>query len=111
MKDNKVLIIYAIGIIACAIALGWYGINFTLKTITWEQKEVSGQVNEIILYNTFPDNELLVTFKDGEFVVITRNFMGSYAILSQLSQNATVTISYERNGFNEVYVKEIEWEE
>ena len=111
MKVSKSVITFAIIIVIGILTISWFGINYTLKSMSWEQKEVKGQINEIILYNTFPDNELLVTFTNTEFVLITKNFMGSYAILSQVPDNSTVTISYEKNGFNEVYVREIEWEE
>jgi len=107
MKVNKPFIIFIIIIIVGLSAISYYGINYTSKSMTWEQLEIEGKINELILYNTFPNNELLVTFTNGEFVLITKNFMGSYAYLSQVPENATVKIEYKKNGFNEVYVKEI----
>ena len=113
MKKIKFTRFQAVFIILMLTGLSFLGfvvVDYHLKLTTWKNKTITGQINELILYNDFPDNELLVTFKNGDFVLITKNYMGSYAILSQLPENTTVTIKYEKNGFNDVYVKEIEWE-
>jgi len=75
---------------------------------TWEQKTKIGTLNEIILYNHFPNDELLVTFEDGTFLLITKNHFGSYAILSQTPIGTEIEIKYKENENHEVYVESIE---
>ena len=108
MKHIKPTILWIVLIIIGSIVAGWYFSDYGLKSITWKDKKIEGQINELILYNTFPDNELLVVFKDTEFILITKNYMGAYAFLSQVPENETVIIKYCENGFYDIYVKELE---
>lgn len=97
-----ILIIIFVAIIAALT------IDHQLKESTWKPKIITGEINEIILYNTFPNEELFITFTSGEFLVVTKNYMGTYAILSQLPSNSNVRIDYYENGHHKIYVKDIE---
>ena len=105
---NKIAILWiTVTIIGILIASFFIG-TVIIKDITWEQKTKTGTLNEIILYNTFPDNELLITFEDGTFLLITKNHFGSYAVLSQIPIGTEIEIKYKENGNHEIYVKSIE---
>lgn len=81
--------------------------NKIINDNAWAEKEISGQFNEMILFNQFPNTELLVTFTDGDFLLITKNHLGSYAFLSLANKYDNITISYMENGFKEVYAENI----
>ena len=109
MNKETILVITFI-VIGLIVVSYFIGMDF-IKRGTWEQKEKIGELNEIKLYNTFPNNELLVTFKDGTFLLITRNHFGSYSILSQMAEGTEIEIKYKENGNHEIYaesIKEIE---
>ena len=99
-------------IVAFFIVIGSFiTLDMLTKNNTWEQKTKIGELNEIILYNSFPDSELLVTFKDETFLLITQNHFGSYAILSQIPIGTEIEIKYKENGNYKIYVESIEVKE
>jgi len=76
---------------------------------TWEQRTKIGIFNEIILYNSFPNDELLITFQDGTFMLVTQNHFGAYAILSQTPIGTKIEIKYKENpNTKKIYVESIE---
>ena len=103
------------GIILVVILIGcpsvWYVNDVYTKENTWTEKEMTGQLLNIILYNTFPNEELFVSFTDGQFLVITQNQFGTYSVLqSMYAQNVSmiIHIKYKENGYNKVYVESIQ---
>jgi len=83
-------------------------VDMVTKNNIWTQKTKIGTLNEIKLYNSFPNDELLVTFEDGTFLLVTKNHFGSYAILSQTPIGTEIEIKYKENGNYEIYVETIE---
>jgi len=94
-------------VLTIVISVSFLGFIYIVNN-TWEQKTKIGTLNEIILYNSFPNDELLVTFEDGTFLLITKNHFGSYAVLSQTPIGTEIEIKYKENGNHEIYVESIE---
>jgi len=105
---KKDLAAFAIIFGLCLIMVAGFAMDEISKSTTWSQKTKIGNLNEIILYNSFPNTELLVTFKDGSFLLITKNHLGSYAILSQIEEGAEVKIVYKENQRKEIFTESIE---
>jgi len=72
--------------------------NVELKE-TWETKYKEGHLKDLILYNNFPNNELFITFTDGNYTVITENRFWAYAHLSVVDTNNIVNLTYKENGY------------
>lgn len=102
-------IILVVLLILCPSLL--YVNDIYTKETTWTEKEITGQLLNIMLYNTFPNEEVFVSFTDGQFLVVTQNQFGTYSVLQSLyAQNGSmiVLIKYKENGYNKVYVESIQ---
>jgi len=105
-RISKIWIVIFVVIVTIGISSVVY---FGIISNTWEQKTKIGIFNEIILYNSFPNDELLITFQDGTFMLVTQNHFGTYAILSQTPIGTKIKIDYKENTFNnKIYVESIE---
>jgi len=105
---NKVAILWTT-VTVIILLIGSFFVGSTIvKDNTWTQKTKIGTLNEIILYNSFPNDELLVTFEDGTFLLIIKNHFGSYAVLSQTPVGTEIEIKYKENGNHKIYVESIE---
>jgi len=103
-RESKIWIVIFVVIIITGITSILY---CAVLSNTWEQKTKIGTLHEIILYNHFPNDELLVTFEDGTFMLITQNHFGSYAVLSQTPIGTEIEIKYKENPNNKIYVESI----
>ena len=103
---KKGMVLFALVMFVSFVILG---ASVTLyQAMDFREHTVSGHMSEIILYNTFPNNECYVKFDNGEYLVINTNYFYAYTILSQVNPNSNVTITYERNSNMVTRVTEIE---
>jgi len=75
---------------------------------TWTNKTKIGTIKNYELYYSFPNEGLLITFTDGDFILVTKNYMGVYAILLTFPDNVQVKIDYRENGHHKIHVEEVE---
>lgn len=100
------LIIISLVIFVIAVIYGF--IDAQIKATTWQEKEIQGYINEVILYNTFPDNYLLITFIDGNYTVITENRFWAYSHLSTVNPANLVKITYQENYYHRKLATHVE---
>jgi len=92
-----------IGLSMFCVGISYYFIDTHLKENTWETKTKTGIINELILYNHFPNTELFISFVGGDALLITQNHLNAYSYLSQID-DSLVEIKYKENGYHWVYV-------
>ena len=106
MKKAKKIFTLASLVFVLAVLL-IFGVNIYNEN-TWIEREKIGFLNEVILFHQFPNHGLLITFKGGEFLYVTQNYLGSYAYLSQLEEWARVEIKYKENLNRKIWINSLE---
>ena len=98
-------------VIFCVCFVIYVFVDGNIKATTWETETISGHIDELILYNDFPQLETYVLFDSGEYIVIDINHFWAYSHLSQVQPQNNVELTYKVNGWNHkkaIQVKEIE---
>jgi len=100
-----ILIAFVVTTISCCI----YTLNdVTTKSSNWETKEITGQIRELKLITTFPDEGLLICFIDGNFTFIDINYYWTYSHLLPINSNNSVKLTFATNGAGQTKVISIQ---
>jgi len=108
---NIIGIIFIVVMFIVAGGVIFATVDANIKATTWETETISGHIDELILYNDFPQLETYVLFDSGEYIVIDINHFWSYSHLSQVQPQNNVEITYKINGWNHkkaIQIEEIE---
>ena len=98
-------------VIFCVCFVIYVYVDGYTKSTTWETETISGHIDELILYNDFPQLETYILFDSGEYVVIDINHFWAYSHLSQIQSQNNVEMTYKINGWNHkkaIQIEEIE---
>jgi hypothetical protein len=72
--------------------------DITTKQSSWQTKEITGQIRELKLITTFPDEGLLICFIDGNYTFIDVNYYWTYSHLLPINSANSVKLTYATNG-------------
>ena len=108
MKAHNVILLIIIIFVASFFIFAGYILNdITTKESSWRTKHIKGEIQELRLITTFPDEGLLICFKDGNFTFVNTNYYWTYAQLQTIHPGNSVNITYEINGMGSVRVLKI----
>jgi len=109
MEKSKIVLIVIIAFVLTFFCIAIYVFSdITTKQSTWRTKYVEGQIKELKLITTFPDEGCLVCFTDGNFTFVDTNYYWTYAQLSVIQSWNKVNITYEINENSNVRVLHIQ---
>lgn len=98
-RMSPITLIFVLALMICVALAGYIMIMHNVNQSRWDTRYIDGYVEEMILYNQFPDEELYVRFDDGNYTLIHTNPFWTYSHLSIIDFNHKVNITYQVNGY------------
>lgn len=112
-KRSLIMLMFMISLLICVAIGGYIMIVNNINQSTWTTRYSEGYIDEMILYNQFPDNELYIRYTDGNYTLIHGNPFWTHAQLSVSNFSNMINITYQVNGYGfarALNVREIESE-
>jgi len=96
MSKRIFIFLFLIGFFSIAVTFIY--VDDYNRSRDWELKSKTGFIRELILYNEFPNEELLVIMDNGDYILITENELWAYGYLSiAYEDQVEVYIEYQTN--------------